>query len=116
MVQQGHGLDQASARASIMAGDVVVNDHLVDKPGTPVSPDAHVRLKKSHGRYVSRGGDKLADRSRFSRFPFWIKLLLMLVPLQAVSLIVCCNTVLRVYLPLMSAMVSWPGNCARIRG
>jgi 23S rRNA (cytidine1920-2'-O)/16S rRNA (cytidine1409-2'-O)-methyltransferase len=60
MVQQGHARDQVSARASIMAGDVVVNDHLVDKPGTPVSPDAHVRLKKSHGRYVSRGGDKLA--------------------------------------------------------
>lgn len=60
MVQQGHASDEASARAAIMAGDVVVNDHLVDKPGTLVSPQAHVRLKTAHGRYVSRGGDKLA--------------------------------------------------------
>jgi 23S rRNA (cytidine1920-2'-O)/16S rRNA (cytidine1409-2'-O)-methyltransferase len=43
-----------------MAGDVVVNDHMVDKPGAQVSADAFVRFKKTHGRYVSRGGDKLA--------------------------------------------------------
>ncbi len=43
-----------------MAGQVVVDDHLVDKPGTLVAPDARVRLKSAPGRYVSRGGDKLA--------------------------------------------------------
>lgn len=59
LVQQGYAPDRVSARASVMAGDIVVNDHLVDKPGTLVSPDVHVRLKKMHGRYVSRGGDKL---------------------------------------------------------
>jgi 23S rRNA (cytidine1920-2'-O)/16S rRNA (cytidine1409-2'-O)-methyltransferase len=60
MVQLGHALDQAAARALIMAGQVVVDDHLVDKPGTLVGPDARVRLKNVPGRYVSRGGDKLA--------------------------------------------------------
>jgi 23S rRNA (cytidine1920-2'-O)/16S rRNA (cytidine1409-2'-O)-methyltransferase len=59
LVNQGHAPDLTSARAFIMAGDVVVDDHLVDKPGTPIVPDARVRLKTSHGRYVSRGGDKL---------------------------------------------------------
>lgn len=59
LVQQGHAPDVTAARACIMAGDVVVNDHLVDKPGTPILPDAQVRLKKTPGRYVSRGGDKL---------------------------------------------------------
>jgi len=58
-VQKGYAPDVTVARAFIMAGDVVVNDHLVDKPGTPVSSEAHIRLKKTPGRYVSRGGDKL---------------------------------------------------------
>ncbi len=60
MVQQGHAPDVASARTYIMAGAVVVNDHLVDKPGTRVNPDVRVRLKTMRGRYVSRGGEKLA--------------------------------------------------------
>ena len=60
LVQQGHAPDITTARACIMAGDVVVDDHLVDKPGTAVLPDSRVRLKKKHGRYVSRGGEKLA--------------------------------------------------------
>lgn len=60
LVQRDYASNPAQARALIMAGDVVVNDHRVDKPGTPVSPDSHIRLKKTPGRYVSRGGDKLA--------------------------------------------------------
>ncbi|MGB1701216.1 MAG: TlyA family RNA methyltransferase, partial [Nannocystaceae bacterium] len=41
---------------------VVVDDHAVDKPGTMVSKDATVRLKRGHEGvlpYVSRGGLKL---------------------------------------------------------
>lgn len=60
MVEQGLAPDQVRARALIMAGDVIVNDHLVDKPAIPVLADALIRLKKIPGRYVSRGGDKLA--------------------------------------------------------
>jgi len=60
VVQQGHAPDQVAARALVMAGQVVVDDHLVEKPRTLVAPDACVRLKTVPGRYVSRGGDKLA--------------------------------------------------------
>lgn len=47
------------ARAMIMAGEVLVNGHPVDKPGTPIRAEAVVEVK-ARPRYVSRGGDKLA--------------------------------------------------------
>lgn len=49
----------AEARALIMAGEVVVDDHTIDKPGTLVALTAHIRLKNKLDRYVSRGGTKL---------------------------------------------------------
>jgi 23S rRNA (cytidine1920-2'-O)/16S rRNA (cytidine1409-2'-O)-methyltransferase len=56
-----HGLAPsiAVARALIMAGEVVVDDHTIDKPGTLVELTAHIRLKNRTHRYVSRGGTKL---------------------------------------------------------
>jgi 23S rRNA (cytidine1920-2'-O)/16S rRNA (cytidine1409-2'-O)-methyltransferase len=56
-----HGLAPtiAEARALIMAGEVVVDDHTVDKPGTLVALTARIRLKNHTHRYVSRGGTKL---------------------------------------------------------
>ncbi len=47
------------ARALIMAGQVVVNDHAVAKAGQLVSVDADIRLKGEVLPYVSRGGLKL---------------------------------------------------------
>ncbi len=47
------------ARALIMAGQVVVNDHAVVKAGQLVSVDADIRLKGEILPYVSRGGLKL---------------------------------------------------------
>jgi 23S rRNA (cytidine1920-2'-O)/16S rRNA (cytidine1409-2'-O)-methyltransferase len=47
------------ARALILAGQVVVNDQRVDKPGTRVPLDAELRLKGEVIPYVSRGGLKL---------------------------------------------------------
>ncbi len=47
------------ARALIMAGLVVVNDHAAEKAGQMVSLDAVVRLKGEALPYVSRGGLKL---------------------------------------------------------
>lgn len=47
------------ARALILAGDVVVDDHAVDKAGQLVRLDADIRLKGSGIPYVSRGGLKL---------------------------------------------------------
>jgi 23S rRNA (cytidine1920-2'-O)/16S rRNA (cytidine1409-2'-O)-methyltransferase len=51
------GLDRA--RSLIMAGLVIVDDHLADKPGALVSPDAPIRLRDEACPYVSRGGLKL---------------------------------------------------------
>jgi 23S rRNA (cytidine1920-2'-O)/16S rRNA (cytidine1409-2'-O)-methyltransferase len=42
-----------------MAGQVVVDDHAIDKPGTLVSLSAQIRLKNCPNRYASRGGTKL---------------------------------------------------------
>lgn len=48
-----------NAKALIMAGQVVVGDHTVDKAGQQVAIDAEVRLKGEQLPYVSRGGLKL---------------------------------------------------------
>jgi 23S rRNA (cytidine1920-2'-O)/16S rRNA (cytidine1409-2'-O)-methyltransferase len=47
------------AQALILAGQVVVNDQRVDKPGTKIPLDAELRLKGEVMPYVSRGGLKL---------------------------------------------------------
>ncbi len=47
------------AQALILAGQVVVNDQRVDKPGTRVPVEAELRLKGEVMPYVSRGGLKL---------------------------------------------------------
>lgn len=59
LVEREQARDLAEARALIMAGKVVVNDQRRDKPGESVAEDAHIRVKQD-GRFVSRGGDKLA--------------------------------------------------------
>ncbi|MBM4283562.1 MAG: TlyA family RNA methyltransferase, partial [Deltaproteobacteria bacterium] len=55
------GLVESRARAvsRILAGDVVVDDHRVDKPGTKVPAHAAIRLKGEGLPWVSRGGLKL---------------------------------------------------------
>jgi 23S rRNA (cytidine1920-2'-O)/16S rRNA (cytidine1409-2'-O)-methyltransferase len=50
---------RSAARGLIMAGQVLVEEEVSDKAGTPVPLDADVRLR-SRPRFVSRGGDKLA--------------------------------------------------------
>ncbi len=47
------------AKALIMAGQVVVGDHTVDKAGQQVATDADIRLRGEKLPYVSRGGLKL---------------------------------------------------------
>jgi 23S rRNA (cytidine1920-2'-O)/16S rRNA (cytidine1409-2'-O)-methyltransferase len=59
LVARGLAGDLSEARALIMAGSVVVGDQRVDKPGAMISVDQPLRLKEQ-GRFVSRGGDKLA--------------------------------------------------------
>ncbi|MBZ0283304.1 MAG: TlyA family RNA methyltransferase [Anaerolineae bacterium] len=48
------------ARAMIMAGEVLVDGHQVDKPGTQINLTAQIALI-SKPRFVSRGGEKLAS-------------------------------------------------------
>lgn len=61
LVARGLAPDVARARALVMAGEVVVGEQRVDKPGTRVDPGCALRLKgrRDHA-YVSRGGVKLA--------------------------------------------------------
>lgn len=47
------------AQTLIMAGHIIVDDHLIDKPGTFVSRQAQIRIKHPYSPYVSRGGEKL---------------------------------------------------------
>ncbi|WP_298268285.1 TlyA family RNA methyltransferase [Geobacter sp.] len=60
LVDRGVVQSRDRARALIMAGQVVVNDHLVDKVGARIPVDAEIRLKGEDIPYVSRGGLKLA--------------------------------------------------------
>ncbi len=59
MVERGLCDSRARAQALIMAGQVVVADRRVDKPGQRVPSDAELRIKGEGARFVSRGGDKL---------------------------------------------------------
>jgi 23S rRNA (cytidine1920-2'-O)/16S rRNA (cytidine1409-2'-O)-methyltransferase len=59
LVERGLAESRTKAQALILAGQVVVGDQRVDKPGTQVSVDAELRLKGEVLPYVSRGGLKL---------------------------------------------------------
>ena len=59
LVELGLAPTRARAQALVLAGQVVVDDQRVDKPGTRVSSDAAIRLKGDPMPYVSRGGLKL---------------------------------------------------------
>jgi 23S rRNA (cytidine1920-2'-O)/16S rRNA (cytidine1409-2'-O)-methyltransferase len=59
LVELGLAETRAKAQALVLAGQVVVADQRVDKPGVQVPANADVRLKGEGLRYVSRGGLKL---------------------------------------------------------
>ncbi|MBI5483104.1 MAG: TlyA family RNA methyltransferase, partial [Deltaproteobacteria bacterium] len=59
VVERGLASSLEKARALIMAAQVVVDDHLVDKAGQQVSAGSDIRLKGEALPYVSRGGLKL---------------------------------------------------------
>jgi 23S rRNA (cytidine1920-2'-O)/16S rRNA (cytidine1409-2'-O)-methyltransferase len=59
VVKRGLAQTRAKAQALILAGQVVVGDQRLDKPGTRVSVDVALRLKGQVSPYVSRGGLKL---------------------------------------------------------
>lgn len=47
------------AKSAVMAGEILVDNQLVDKPGTFVSLSAEIKFIGSKMKYVSRGGFKL---------------------------------------------------------
>ncbi|MDD2899940.1 MAG: TlyA family RNA methyltransferase [Desulfuromonadaceae bacterium] len=59
MLERGLAPSIEKARALIMAGQVVVDDHTVDKAGQVVALGAGIRVKGASLQYVSRGGLKL---------------------------------------------------------
>lgn len=59
VVEQGLAETRTRAQALILAGQVVVGDRRVDKPGALVPRDAAIRIKGEVLPYVSRGGLKL---------------------------------------------------------
>ncbi|HYP27890.1 MAG TPA: TlyA family RNA methyltransferase [Blastocatellia bacterium] len=59
VVSRGLAESRARAQALILAGQVLVRDQRVDKPGQLIDPEAEIRIKGETPRYVSRGGLKL---------------------------------------------------------
>ena len=59
LVEQGLFESRARAQAAIMAGQVLVDEQKIDKPGTTVKTEAKIRLLGDQLKYVSRGGLKL---------------------------------------------------------
>ncbi|MCS7275530.1 MAG: TlyA family RNA methyltransferase [Dehalococcoidia bacterium] len=66
LVERGLVESREKARARIMAGEVLVDDRPIDKPGTLVDDQAQVRLLAAP-RYVGRGGEKLEHALRAFR-------------------------------------------------
>ncbi len=58
LVSRGLFPSRERARAAILAGEVRVDGHIVDKAGTKISQDARIEVASTQ-RYVSRGGLKL---------------------------------------------------------
>lgn len=59
LTARGFFESRARAQAAIMAGQVLVNEQKIDKPGTQVPEEAAIRLLGEKLKYVSRGGLKL---------------------------------------------------------
>jgi 23S rRNA (cytidine1920-2'-O)/16S rRNA (cytidine1409-2'-O)-methyltransferase len=60
LVALGLAETRTRAQALILAGEVLVDDVVVDKAGTRVRDEAEIRLRGEARRFVSRGGEKLA--------------------------------------------------------
>jgi 23S rRNA (cytidine1920-2'-O)/16S rRNA (cytidine1409-2'-O)-methyltransferase len=60
LVDRGLAASRERARALILAGQVVVGEHALDKAGVMVASDVPLRLKSEDLPFVSRGGVKLA--------------------------------------------------------
>ena len=64
VVERGLAESREKAQAIIMAGNVLVNEIPVTKPGTAIDESAAIRVKEVPHPYVSRGGVKLEGAFR----------------------------------------------------
>ena len=71
LVEQGYFDTRSKAQAAIMAGQILVNDLKVDKPGTQVADEVKIRIIGNKLPYVSRGGLKLEKALKV--FPISLK-------------------------------------------
>ena len=59
LVERGLVESRTRAQALILAGQVLVREQRIDKPGQLIDPNAEIRIKGETLRYASRGGLKL---------------------------------------------------------
>ncbi len=70
LVERNLSPTRSQAQRLIQAGEVLVNQQRIDKPGTPVEVSSEIQLKH-RSRFVSRGGEKLAKA--LAVFPIQVK-------------------------------------------
>lgn len=59
LVERGLAESRTRAQALIIAGQVLVREQRIDKPGQLINPSDDIRIKEETPRYASRGGIKL---------------------------------------------------------
>ena len=59
LVTRGLVPTRHKAEALILAGEVLIDDTPIEKPGRRVPVNSEIRLRSNRKRYVGRGGDKL---------------------------------------------------------
>src|SRR5712692_1032721 len=59
LVERGLVDSRTRAQALILAGQVLIREQRIDKPGQLIDPNAEIRIKGETLRYASRGGLKL---------------------------------------------------------
>jgi len=60
LYERGLAPTRSKAQGIIMAGEVLVNELIIDKPGTKIDPQSDIKIKE-RPPYVSRGGEKLVS-------------------------------------------------------
>ncbi|MDY7002681.1 MAG: TlyA family RNA methyltransferase [Cyanobacteriota bacterium] len=68
LVEKNLCTSRQKAQVLIRAGEVMVNQQIIDKPGTEVESEANIKVKQK-SLYVSRGGYKLAKALEYFSIP-----------------------------------------------
>lgn len=76
LFERGLAGSREKARAMILAGEVRVDNQMLDKPGIKVKNDAAIEIYSTRQKYVSRGGFKLEGAIRDFKIDFKDKIVL----------------------------------------